>query len=132
MSQENVETLRTGFDAFNRGDEEAWIAVYHDDAELADLEGMPDAQTYHGHHGARQWLANVRGTMDGLRFEPRSFREEGDTVLVEAAASGSGSGSGVPVEWIAYFVFSFRSGKIATSRAFLNERDALEAAGLSE
>lgn len=70
--------------------------------------------------------------MDGLRFEPRSFREEGDTVVVEAASSGTGSGSGVPLEWIVYFMFSFRSGKIATSRAFLNERDALEAAGLRE
>jgi hypothetical protein len=52
--------------------------------------------------------------------------------VVEAAASGTGSGSGVPVEWTAYFVFSFRSGKIAISRAFLNEQDALKAAGLSE
>jgi ketosteroid isomerase-like protein len=132
MSEGNVETLRAGFDAFNRGDEEAWIAAYHDDAELADLEGMPDARTYHGHEGGRQWLANVRSAMDGLCFEPRSFREEGDTIVVAAEASGAGSGSGVPLEWVVYFVFSFRSGKVATSRAFLNEQDALDAAGLRE
>ncbi len=132
MSQENVESLRAAFEAFNRGDDEAWIADYHDDAEFSDLEDIPDSRNYRGHDGIRQWLADGRSVVERLRFEPRSFRDAGDTVLVEVAASGTGIGSGVPVEWTAYIAFSFRSGKIATTRAFLNEEKALQAAGLSE
>jgi ketosteroid isomerase-like protein len=132
MSKENVEKLRAGFEAFNRGDDDAWIVDYHDDVEISDLPDIPDSRTYHGHEGAREWLANGRNVVEGLRFEPRSFRDAGDAVVVEVAGSGTGIGSGVPVEWTAYIVFDFRSGKIANARGFLDEGTALEAAGLSE
>ena len=106
---------------------------YHDDAEFFVIsKAYPDSRTYRGHDGIRQWLADGRSVVERLRFEPRSFRDAGDTVLVEVAASGTGIGSGIPVEWTAYIAFSFRSGRIATTRAFLNEEKALEAVGLSE
>jgi ketosteroid isomerase-like protein len=130
MSRENIEKLRAGFEAFNRGDDEAWIANFHDGVQFSDLHGLPDSRTYHGHEGLREWLANGRSVVEGLRFEPRSFRDTGDTVVVDVAASGTGIGSGVPVEWTAYIVVSFGSGKIATSQAFLSEAEALKAAGL--
>jgi ketosteroid isomerase-like protein len=132
MSEENVEKLRAGFEAFNRGDDEAWMLNFHDDAVIEDLQDLLDAPTYQGHDGLLEWAANGRSVVDGLRFEPRSFRDGGDTAVAEAAVSGTGVGSGVPLEWTAYIVFSFRSGKIATARAFLNEGEALEAAGLPE
>jgi ketosteroid isomerase-like protein len=93
---------------------------------------MPDGRTYRGHEGARQWLANVRSVLGQMRFEPRRFREMGDTVLVEVAASGTGAGSGVPIAWTVFILFGFRSKKIATSRTLLNEQDAFDAAELPQ
>jgi ketosteroid isomerase-like protein len=134
MSQENVEILRRSFDAFNRGDDDAFIATWHPEGELYELVGIPDApDVYRGHDGVREWLANARSTIgEDFQMEPRDFTPVGEKVLAEIVGSGVGEGSGVPVEWTTYIVLWMRNGKIARTRAFLQRDEAFEAAGLSE
>ena len=132
MSRENVDAVQAGFDAFNSGDDDAWLALWHEDAELHELPEVPDADVYHGHEGIRAWIANARSLLRDFRFEPRRLQERGDTVLAEVAAGGTGAGSGVPVEWTAYIVLQLRDGKVARAQGFLNREQALEAAGLRE
>jgi ketosteroid isomerase-like protein len=127
-----VEAVRAGFDAFNAGDDDAWVALWHEDAELHELAEVPDADVYRGHDGIRAWVANVRSSLGDFRFEPRRLAERGETVVVDVAASGTGAGSGVPVEWTTYIVLELRDGKVARGHGFLNREDALEAAGLRE
>jgi ketosteroid isomerase-like protein len=56
----------------------------------------------------------------------------GGLVLTVLRVSIRGSGSGVPVEQRLYTVCGIRDGKIARIHDFLDRKDALEAAGLSE
>ena len=56
----------------------------------------------------------------------------GDKVLVYAREEGRGSLSGGTVSQRIYTVCTFRDGKVARYQEFYEERDALEAAGLSE
>ena len=134
MSEENVEALRRGLEAFNRGDAEAWIAIWHPEGELYELVGIPDApDVYRGHDGIRRWLANARSIVGhDFKMKPTSLTTVGEVVLAEIEGTGVGEGSGIPVEWTTYIAIWMRQGKIVRSRAFLRRAEALDAARVSE
>jgi ketosteroid isomerase-like protein len=134
MSEENVELMERVLEAVNQGDDDAWIAAWHPEAELYELVGIPDApEVYRGHDGVRDWLANARSILgQDLRMEPRDITPIGEAVLTKIVGSGVGEGSGVPVEWTAYVVAWVRDGKIVRTRAFPDRDAALEAPGLRE
>jgi ketosteroid isomerase-like protein len=131
MSQENVEIVRRLVDAFNDDDVGGVIAAFDENCELHEPPEMPDSPSrgFRGHDGIRAWMANLRAI--AVHFEPRSFQANGDVVLSEWAASGRGQASDVAFEWTSFVVFLVRDGKVVRAHAFLNEEEAVEAAGQS-
>ena len=128
-----METIRAGFDAFNRGDYETWIAGLDEDVVLLDLEETPDTGVFRGHDGVRAWLAKLQEAWgEGFRFEPMSITQGDGVVLVDTRASGVGVGGGVPIEMTVYMVLRFRDQKVVWTKSFMDRSEALEAAGLSE
>ena len=128
-----LETIRTGFDAFNRGDYDAWIAVYDEDVEFLDLAETPDTGTFRGPAGVRAWLAKLQEAWgEGFRFEPRSITQGDDAVVVDTLARGVGLESDLKVEMTVYIVLRYRDQKVVWTRGFIDRAEALEAAGLSE
>ena len=69
---------------------------------------------------------------ESFRFEGTDFRDLGDRVLVLGNVSGRGRLSGVDVDDRWGWIVEFREGTAASVRGFLDQREALEAAGLSE
>jgi ketosteroid isomerase-like protein len=134
MSGENVEIrLRRALEAFDRGDEDEWLAVWHPDAELYDFTELPDIpQPYRGHEGVREWAGNIQSVLGDFRMEPQRFTRIGDAVLMEIDVRGVGEQSRVPVGMIVHSLVWLREDKIVRVRAFLDRGQALEAAGLSE
>ena len=133
MSQENVEVVRAGYDAFNQGDYEAWIGVYDENVEFLDLAETPDTGTFSGHAGVRFWLAKLQEAWgEGIRFEPLSIAQGDDVVVVDTLARGVGIGSDIKVEMTFYNVMRFRDQKVVWTRGFRERAEALEAAGLKE
>jgi ketosteroid isomerase-like protein len=133
MSQENVERVRRGFEAFNRCDYESWIALFDEDTEFLDLAETPDTGVFRGHAGIRVWLAKLQEAWgEGFRFEPLSITPGDDVVVVDTLARGVGLESDVKVEMTVYIVLRFRDQKIVWSRGFMDRAGALEAAGLRE
>src|SRR6185295_464216 len=131
MSQENppVETIRAGFDAFNRGDYELWISGLHEDVVLLDLEETPDTGVFRGHDGVRAWLAKLQVAWgEGFRFEPMNITQGDRVVVVDTRASGVGVGGGVPIEMTVYMVLRFRDQKVVWTKSFMDRSDALDAA----
>jgi ketosteroid isomerase-like protein len=57
MSQENVDAFWRDMDAFRRGDFDAWVDGFHDDAEFVPRRA-PIQGTYRGHNGLREFLAD--------------------------------------------------------------------------
>src|SRR5688572_4679450 len=112
-----VQAIRAAFDAFNRGDYDAWITFYDEEVEFHDLAETMGTETFHGHAGAGAWLAKQQEAWgDGLRFEPRSITQGTDVVLVDAQAFGVGAGSGVPIEMTMSIVMRYRDQKIIWTR----------------
>ena len=130
MSQADLDTVRAGFAAFNRGDYDSWVAAFDEDAEVHDLAETPDTAVFRGHDGVRAWLAKLQEAWgEAFRFEPRSFREADGVVLVDAVAVATGTESGVAVEMPVHIVLRLRNHKVVWTQGFLDRANALEAAG---
>jgi ketosteroid isomerase-like protein len=69
MSRENVELLRLGYEAFNRGDFEGWLGALDPDVELDERYIAPDAAVYRGHDGVRRWLPEGSEAIGSPSFE---------------------------------------------------------------
>ena len=59
MSQENVEKVRAGYEAFSRRDLDAALAHIHPEIEWQQSSAFPDARTFHGHEGVRGFFEQV-------------------------------------------------------------------------
>jgi ketosteroid isomerase-like protein len=134
MSQENVELMRRGYELFNQNDREGWLAILDPDAELTfpffqQLEGGGPAR---GRAGAELMWESWRRAFPDASFEVDAIQDLGDTIFVSVRVRGHGAGSDVPIEQPSWHVANWRNGKLIRLRAFLQEAEALKAAGLSE
>ncbi len=134
MSQEDVEVVRTAFEAFERGDLEGVLRLCHEnvvvtqDAELVELLGISRQQV--GHAGVLDAFAVWPEQWDDFSLEVRTTTDLGIYVMATTLNSGRGKDSGVRVEMPFTFLFSVRAGKITEWLIFMREEEALEAARL--
>lgn len=125
----DVERLRLALEAMNRGDQ-SYIEAWSPDAELYELEGIPDApQVYRGHAGVRRWLANAQ-SVAGRDFAlvPDRFELRGEAIVVDGRVTGTAQGSGVPFDWPLFIVVWMRDERIIRTRSFLERDEAQRAA----
>ena len=126
MSRENVERIRAGFAAHNRGDMDALVELYDVDAVFETLL----LGTHHGNEAIRLIYAENQKTLAGYDVVPVELIDAGDKVVAVAQAVGSGPASQIAVDDHFAFVFTFKGERIAREQAFRNKAEALEAAGL--
>ena len=133
MSQENVEIVRRNYEAFSRGDIDAWLKSMREDAELNEVSEIPDAAVYRGHEGLRRWAESLMQLVSEWCWTPEEFIYQGDAaVLVRARMTARSAGGGVPFEQVIFHLIEFQDGEIVCFRGFLDRDEALEAVGLSE
>ena len=133
MSQENVEIVRQGWQAFSDGGIDATLVYYAEDCVSEDFPELPDRATYEGRKGLRDRNRQFADSWGDLVIEPVEFIDGSDDVVVAVVAiRGSGKGSGAPLDAPAAFVYELRDGKIVRDRPFTSRNQTLEAAGLSE
>ena len=134
MSEENVEIVRNAFAAFERGDIEGLLRLCDEDIVITqppDLPGVSPEQR--GHRGVLEALAIWPEQWDEYRIELlRVDAAPGGKVFVAQRSSGRGKQSGVEVNMDFSFVFTVHEGKISEWRLFMQEEQAVKAAGLSE
>jgi ketosteroid isomerase-like protein len=130
MSQENVEAFRQAVGAVRRGDLDAYLALLDPDVEFAPLGAI--RPSYRGHDGVRRWWEDLFGVAPDFSLDVDEERDLGDMLLVALRVHGHGRSSGVPVEQRVWQLVKFRDGKLVWWRSYETERQALEAAGLSE
>jgi ketosteroid isomerase-like protein len=126
MSQADIETLKMGFEAYNKGDFERVLETWDEDVEVVRLGG---GEPLRGKEALRKWL--IPDAID-QQAEKIEFRDFGERVLVSCDWHVHGRGSGVQFDTRVFLLFTMRSGKVIRAEGFLSEQDALQAAGLSE
>jgi ketosteroid isomerase-like protein len=133
MSEENVEIVRQGFDAFAVGGVEAALDSFAPDVVLYPFPEWPGPSEYRGHDGVRTLLGEWFENFDDFGIEVHEIRDAGDKVVGLAETVGRIKGSGLPIRQpLGVVYWDFRNGKIGEGGNFLTWREALEAVGLSE
>jgi ketosteroid isomerase-like protein len=130
MSEENLETIRAFYEAYNRRDFDHLPKPLHPDIEL-----LPsgDQAPIKGATRVRAWMEP--DAFESQVIEPLDLRAVGDKVLVRGRTKIRGAGSGIEAEFLFWAVWTFDGAGI-TMRVEIyldhQEADALKAAGMSE
>jgi ketosteroid isomerase-like protein len=133
MSQENVELTYRAFDALNRREFEAFLALMDDDVEVVPrMSAIEGESAYRGHDGVRSWWNGLLDVFPDYSMELVDVRDLGDLIFATFHARGHGAGSATPTDAAASIVLRWRHGKSVWWRTFNTWAEALEALGLSE
>jgi ketosteroid isomerase-like protein len=133
MSQENVEIVREFFAASHRRDTEGALALLDPEVEW-DATRLPlplPRRIFRGHSGWREFWSEVYEDMSDVRYQIEEFRGAGEQVLAIAHGTGRGRRSGATSEFRQFLLYGLRNGRIVRMCAYVDKREALEAAGLS-
>jgi ketosteroid isomerase-like protein len=133
MSPENVELdalADAAYRAINSGDLDALLALLSEDVEFNSLVAEAEGTTFRGHDGVRAWWETVRGAFQDVGWELLDVRDSGDRAVIQMRIGGTLSG--VPLQQTMWQAVKTREGKVSWWGIFRTEREALEAAGLSE
>ena len=105
-----------------------------DDLDHRAIEGaLDDRGPVHGKDAMRAYAQDWLDTFDDFTTEPVEVIDVGDDrVVAVLKASGRARLSGIETDLTYAVVYTFRDGKIARGREYMERDEALEAAGLSE
>jgi ketosteroid isomerase-like protein len=136
MSQKNVELMAAAIKALQERDPEALEGLFDDEVEwrpALSAGGGVEGSIYRGKSGMRKYMTDVDSGFDQMDFKIESFESVGsDRVLYRGRIIARGSASGVPLDVPMWGLWEVRNGKLFRGAGFFSEKDALEAAGLSE
>jgi ketosteroid isomerase-like protein len=138
MAQENVETLKRGYEVFNRGDSSEIVEFAREigapDLEWGATGAFPGVESvYRGPEAIRDWMEVIRSEWKDFEVSLDEVLHEGDEVLIVAERlRGRGRESGAEVEMRVFSAYWFAGGKLKRRSAFIDPQEAREAAGLWE
>jgi ketosteroid isomerase-like protein len=130
MSEENVEVVRQAVDAFNARDRDRLLGLMDPEIEF---RSVFERKTYRGLAEMVQYREDLDATLEEFHSEDDRFLDAGeDRVVYLYRVVGRGTGSGVPVSRENAILWQLRNGKLLKGEVYLDQAEALEAAGLRE
>ena len=130
MSKHNIELVRRGYEAWNRGGVEAIIEILDPGIEWKSPSGEPTArEVYRGHKGVREWACDWEGLFEN-HYEPERFFDAGHQLLVFVRWRGRHEDSGQEFEQAIANVWTIHDGRVTALRVYLDRGEALTAIGL--
>jgi ketosteroid isomerase-like protein len=125
MRQEDVEAVRHGYEAWNRGDVDAVLELVHPDIEWRPGEDAPEAGENQGRGGFRGFIESWLESFEDLNIVPQELLIEGDCVIAVVHQRGRGRGSGVEIDVVTAHVWEIEDGRAVGWYAFRNRTAAL-------
>ena len=131
MSQENVEVIRAGFEAWNAGDMDAYGELLDPDVVIRVPEGWPEPGPFVGREAVLREFKQARDAWAVDAADVISdFVDFGDRVVTRFIWRGKGYGPEASIELSC--VYTVRNGKHMAFEFFWDHMEALEHAGLAE
>jgi len=130
MAQENVEAVRGVYERWARGDFAAGTDLLDPEAVLVIGSDFPDAGTYEGLPGIREYMRGFLEPWTRLTIAAEELTDGSDAVLAAVRQSGVGESSGVETELRYFQVWTFRAGKVVRLENFRDPAHARAAAGV--
>ena len=132
MSQENLEIVRSFYDAWARDEFPGPIELMDPEIEYVNPAGAVEPGTRRGRTAFAKAVKKVFEGWETWQMEPEEFRAVEDQVAVVLSYRARGRGSGVEVAGRESALWTLRDGKVCRYAWFHEPTDALEAVGLSE
>ena len=116
MSRENVEMVRSLYDAVARGDTATVLALYDPEVEW-DFSRHPygaliGGTVYRGHEGLRRFFREMREAWQGVEWDLEQVFDAGEHVILVVNQRSRGRTSGAETEGSALGVWTIRQGKV--------------------
>jgi ketosteroid isomerase-like protein len=130
MSRENLELVRSGYEAWNRGDMDAMLTALHPDFEMRSAGVFPGLEpVYRGSEGWRRMWDDFAGPWESLLLTVDEMRDCDERVLTLVTFEARGrDGLEVGRSWA--HVWAFRDGLVVSIENYADQAVALEAVGL--
>jgi ketosteroid isomerase-like protein len=133
VSQENVEVVRSAFQAFGVSGADAALSFFSPDVVWYPTDRWLDDSAYRGHDGMRTLMAAFSENFDDFRYDVHDIREAQERVVALVDMVGRIRHSGTEVsQRLGFVVSNFHDGRFGEVRAFPSWPDALKAVGLEE
>jgi ketosteroid isomerase-like protein len=120
MSQQNLETVRKGYEAFGRGDLDTLLGLFDENIEW--VTPGPSDFPLAGTRRGRQQVADFFGVLDGVleiqEFAPKTFLADGDKVVVLGVDTSRVKASGTVISSDWAHVYTFKGGKIVAFQEY--------------
>jgi ketosteroid isomerase-like protein len=132
MSRENVELVRTVFEAWNARDFDTLRALYDSDVVIWAADDWPEPGPFVGREAVIRQGEQLRETWDSVTLEPiGDFIDAGDRVAVRHVWRTGGRGpESSNLEFT--LIMTIRRGKIRAFEYFWDHSEALEILGLAK
>jgi ketosteroid isomerase-like protein len=111
MGDANIETLKRGYDALNRGDLSVVLELLDPDIAWHEPAPSPEAGAHRGRDSFERFLRGWLESFDGFRVEPERVVERGDELVAVVRQTGTGRSSGLQVETRLAHVWTVANGK---------------------
>jgi uncharacterized protein len=125
MREEDLEAVRRGYEAWNRGDVDAVLELVHPDIEWQPGEDAPEAGENQGIEGFRGFIESWLDSFEELRIVPEELLVEGDCVVATVRQRGRGRGSGVELDVVTAHAWRIRDGRAVGWYGYRNRGAAL-------
>jgi ketosteroid isomerase-like protein len=122
-----VEQIKGSYDALNRRDIDATMAVLDRDAKWVEHSEMPEAGSYEGRETIRNFLELFLDSWDEFEQHIEEVHAEHDCVLLFIRLTASGRGSGIDVESRYAHLWTMREGSGVRVDAYYDRDSALAA-----
>ena len=131
MSQENVEIVRTAYEAVNRRDLDTAVSNIARHVEYVASGAVPGATgVFIGPEGVKEFIAGLYAEFDEARAEVTELLDAGDQGLVSATAKGRGKLSSVETRWETWQLWTLCDVKLVRGQGFTSRDAALQATGV--
>jgi uncharacterized protein len=127
VAEANVDALKRGYAALNRGNLSVVLELLHPEIEWHEPSPSPDAGSHQGRESFERFLRGWLESFDEFRVEPERIVERGDRLIAVVRQTGSGRSSGAHVDARLAHVWTVEDGKAVRWEAFGDPEEALRA-----
>jgi ketosteroid isomerase-like protein len=132
MSEENVEVVRSVYEAWARDDLPGPTHHFDPEIEYVNPHGAIEPGTRRGLKEFARAVQMIFEGADSWQIEPQRLVPVGDHVAVSLRYRTHWRASGIEVDAVESALWTFREGKVVRYEWFHGPDDAFRAAGLSE
>jgi ketosteroid isomerase-like protein len=133
VSRENVELVKSAFEAWNSGDLDGFADHAAEDVAWVEVTGRPDAVATErfGRARMREALGSLFEAFESYHLDLEQLHDVGDRVVAVVREVARGRASGLEVDGRWGYLVTVENGEIARIEAYRDAALALEAAGMS-